>query len=49
MKVLPTLLLSALAVTSANAKTIEYVTGYLIEKALATENVFIWVTVGLIG
>jgi len=28
----------------ANAKTIEYVTGYLIEKALATENVFIWVT-----
>jgi tellurite resistance protein TerC len=24
--------------------TIEYVTGYLIEKALATENVFIWVT-----
>ncbi len=29
----------------ANAKTIEYVTGYLIEKALATENVFIWVTI----
>ena len=29
----------------ANAKTIEYVTGYLIEKALATENVFVWVTI----
>ena len=29
----------------ANAKTVEYVTGYLIEKALATENVFIWVTI----
>lgn len=28
----------------ANTKTIEYVTGYLIEKALATENVFVWVT-----
>ena len=29
----------------ANAKTIEYVSGYLIEKALATENVFVWVTI----
>ncbi|MFM9883677.1 MAG: TerC/Alx family metal homeostasis membrane protein [Burkholderiales bacterium] len=29
----------------ANAKTIEYITGYLIEKALATENVFVWVTI----
>ena len=29
----------------ANAKTIEYVTGYLLEKALATENVFVWVTI----
>jgi len=29
----------------ANAKTIEYVTGYLIEKALATESVFVWVTI----
>ena len=29
----------------ANAKTIEYVTGYLIEKALATENVFVWVMI----
>jgi len=29
----------------ANAKTIEYVTGYLIEKALAMENVFVWVTI----
>jgi tellurite resistance protein TerC len=29
----------------ANTKTIEYVTGYLIEKALAMENVFVWVTI----
>lgn len=29
----------------ANAKTVEYVTGYLLEKALATENVFVWVTI----
>lgn len=29
----------------ANAKTIEFVTGYLLEKALATENVFVWVTI----
>jgi len=29
----------------ANAKTTQYVTGYLIEKALATENVFVWVTI----
>lgn len=29
----------------ANAKTIEYLSGYLIEKALATENVFVWVTI----
>ncbi len=29
----------------ANAKTLEYVTGYLIEKALAMENVFVWVTI----
>lgn len=28
----------------ANVKAVEYVTGYLIEKALATENVFVWVT-----
>jgi tellurite resistance protein TerC len=29
----------------AHAKTMEYVTGYLIEKALAMENVFVWVTI----
>jgi tellurite resistance protein TerC len=29
----------------ANAKALEYVTGYLIEKALAMENVFVWVTI----
>jgi tellurite resistance protein TerC len=29
----------------ARAKTLEYVTGYLIEKALAMENVFVWVTI----
>jgi tellurite resistance protein TerC len=29
----------------AQAKTLEYVTGYLIEKALAMENVFVWVTI----
>ena len=29
----------------ANGKTLEYVTGYLIEKALAMENVFVWVTI----
>ncbi|MBE0615794.1 MAG: TerC family protein [Burkholderiales bacterium] len=29
----------------ANTKAIEYVSGYLIEKALATENVFVWVTI----
>ena len=29
----------------ANTKTVEYVTGYLIEKALAMENVFVWVTI----
>ena len=29
----------------ANDKTLEYVTGYLIEKALAMENVFVWVTI----
>jgi tellurite resistance protein TerC len=29
----------------ANAKAMEYVTGYLIEKALAMENVFVWVTI----
>jgi tellurite resistance protein TerC len=30
---------------AAQAKTVEYVTGYLIEKALAMENVFVWVTI----
>jgi tellurite resistance protein TerC len=29
----------------AHAKTLEYLTGYLIEKALAMENVFVWVTI----
>ena len=29
----------------AHAKTLEYVAGYLIEKALAMENVFVWVTI----
>lgn len=29
----------------ANSKTVEYVTGYFIEKALAIENVFVWVTI----
>jgi tellurite resistance protein TerC len=29
----------------ADQKTVEYVTGYLIEKALAMENVFVWVTI----
>lgn len=29
----------------AQAKTVEYVTGYLIEKALAMENVFVWVSI----
>jgi tellurite resistance protein TerC len=29
----------------ARAKALEYVTGYLIEKALAMENVFVWVTI----
>jgi tellurite resistance protein TerC len=29
----------------ARAKTLEYLTGYLIEKALAMENVFVWVTI----
>ncbi|HEX9181868.1 MAG TPA: TerC family protein [Burkholderiales bacterium] len=29
----------------ANDKAVEYVTGYLIEKALAMENVFVWVTI----
>jgi tellurite resistance protein TerC len=28
----------------ANAKTLEYLTGYLIEKSLAVDNVFVWVT-----
>jgi tellurite resistance protein TerC len=31
--------------TLARAKTLEYLTGYLIEKALAMENVFVWVTI----
>jgi tellurite resistance protein TerC len=26
----------------ANARTLEFVTGYLIEKALAVDNVFVW-------
>ncbi|HEX9179575.1 MAG TPA: TerC family protein, partial [Burkholderiales bacterium] len=29
----------------ADQKAVEYVTGYLIEKALAMENVFVWVTI----
>src|SRR5512143_1591290 len=29
----------------ARAKTLEYVTGYFIEKALAIENIFVWVTI----
>jgi tellurite resistance protein TerC len=29
----------------AQAKALEYLTGYLIEKALAMENVFVWVTI----
>jgi tellurite resistance protein TerC len=29
----------------ANRKTLEYATGYLIEKGLAIENVFVWVTI----
>src|SRR5512143_2642057 len=28
----------------ANAKTLEYLSGYLIEKALAVDNVFVWIT-----
>lgn len=28
----------------ANAKTLEYITGYLIEKSLAIDNVFVWIT-----
>lgn len=28
----------------ANAKALEYLSGYLIEKALATDNVFMWIT-----
>jgi tellurite resistance protein TerC len=27
----------------ANAKTLEYITGYLIEKSLAIDNVFVWI------
>ncbi len=30
---------------AARDRTLEYVTGYLIEKALAMENVFVWVTI----
>jgi tellurite resistance protein TerC len=29
----------------ANQKTLEYATGYLIEKGLAVENVFVWITI----
>jgi tellurite resistance protein TerC len=29
----------------ANQKTLEYGTGYLIEKGLAIENVFVWITI----
>lgn len=29
----------------ANQKTLEYATGYVIEKALAIENVFVWITI----
>ncbi len=29
---------------AANAKALEYLTGYLIEKSLAVDNVFVWVT-----
>ena len=28
----------------ANQKTLEYITGYLIEKSLAVDNVFVWIT-----
>ena len=31
--------------TVANQKTLEYATGYLIEKGLALENVFVWITI----
>lgn len=31
--------------TVANQKTLEYATGYLIEKGLAIENVFVWITI----
>jgi tellurite resistance protein TerC len=31
--------------TIANQKTLEYATGYLIEKGLAVENVFVWITI----
>ena len=30
---------------TANQKTLEYATGYLIEKGLAIENVFVWITI----
>ena len=30
--------------TVANEKTLEYLTGYLIEKSLAVDNVFVWIT-----
>lgn len=29
----------------ANAKALEYLTGYLIEKSLAVDNVFVWITI----
>ncbi|MDQ8153396.1 MAG: TerC/Alx family metal homeostasis membrane protein [Gemmatimonadota bacterium] len=31
--------------TVANEKTLQYATGYLIEKGLAIENVFVWITI----
>jgi len=32
------------SITLANDKTLEYLTGYLIEKSLAIDNVFVWIT-----
>lgn len=31
--------------TVANDKTLEYLTGYLVEKSLAVDNVFVWITI----
>jgi len=37
-------LASNYSTTLANDKTLEYLTGYLIEKSLAVDNVFVWIT-----